>query len=120
MQTIFEAANSIEARLLLGILNQAGIDGHIDGEYLQGGVGELQAFGLVRLKVAAANVVEAREIIRDWQEGELQSNQEPFGGSENEPTPSASKAASRGTIVGVLIGLLIAGVVVIGTIWSPL
>ena len=45
MTRVFHAANSIEAHMVLHLLEQAGITGDLEGEYLQGGVGELPAGG---------------------------------------------------------------------------
>ncbi len=67
MKIVFDASNSLEAHLLLGILNQAGIAGKISGEYLQGAMGELPAFGLVKVHVDESDYDEAREIIAEWQ-----------------------------------------------------
>ncbi len=67
MKIVYDASNSIEAHLLLGLLSQAGIVGTISGEYLQGAMGELPAFGLVKVHVDDANYDEAKEIIAAWQ-----------------------------------------------------
>jgi len=67
MKIVFDASNSIEAHLVLGILNQAGIAGAITGEYLQGAMGELPAFGLVKIYVDDADYDNAREIVAEWQ-----------------------------------------------------
>ena len=67
MKIVFDASNSIEAHLLLGILNQAGITGTISGEYLQGAMGELPAFGLVKILVSNTDYDEARVIVAEWQ-----------------------------------------------------
>lgn len=50
-RTVYEAANAIEAQMLQDLLKQDGIATRIDGAFLQGAVGELQAGGLVRLVV---------------------------------------------------------------------
>ena len=67
MIKIYDAANGVEAHLVLDRLEHAGIKGRIDGEYLQGGVGELQAFGLVKVMVDAADADQARVIIDEWE-----------------------------------------------------
>mgnify|MGYP001059556820 CR=1 FL=1 len=67
MILVYEANNSVEAHMILNLLEQAGIKGRIDGEYLQGGVGELQAFGIVRVLVEEADETEARRIIKEWE-----------------------------------------------------
>ncbi|MEN8226403.1 MAG: DUF2007 domain-containing protein, partial [Bacteroidota bacterium] len=42
MKCIFEASSGLEAHMISNLLQQDGIEARIDGEYLQGGVGELQ------------------------------------------------------------------------------
>lgn len=53
--------------MILGLLEQQRIPGRIEGEYLQGGVGELQAMGLVRVLVSEADYADARKIINEWE-----------------------------------------------------
>jgi hypothetical protein len=66
MKTVYRAANTIEAHIILNLLRQLGIDGYINGEYLQGAMGELPAVDLVRVMVqdedytAALAIIEAR------------------------------------------------------------
>ena len=69
MHPVFEAANTIEAHILLGLLRSEGIDGRSEGEYLTGGIGELPVMGLVRILVPEHQVARARGIIRDWEAG---------------------------------------------------
>ena len=66
MRLVYEAENSIEANIVLGLLKQAGLSAYIEGEYLQGGIGELQAFGIVRVMIAEQDYEEARQIIMAW------------------------------------------------------
>ncbi len=66
MRVIYEPAHSIEANLIVGLLLQAGIESHIAGEYLQGGAGELPAFGLMRVMVADGDANAARQLIEEW------------------------------------------------------
>jgi hypothetical protein len=70
MKKIFDANNSIEANLLKNILEQEGIGVYISGEYLQGGMGELPAMGLVSLMVEDDDVYRAERIIRNWERGD--------------------------------------------------
>ena len=53
--------------MILNLLQQYRIPGHIEGEYLQGGVGELQALGFVRVLVSEADYAEAKRIIAEWE-----------------------------------------------------
>jgi hypothetical protein len=69
MQVVFQANNGIEAQLIRDMLEREDIFVRVDGELLQGGVGELQALGLVRVLVPEAHVSRAREIIaQQWDE----------------------------------------------------
>ena len=67
MKTAYDAANNIEAHLVMHQLQQAGIDARIEGEYLQGGIGELPAAGNVRVVVDEKDLAEARSVIADWE-----------------------------------------------------
>ena len=69
MKTVFNAANSFDAYLVLDLLNQVGITGRVDGEFLTGAMGELPAFDLVRVVVNEADYSLAREIILEWEGG---------------------------------------------------
>ena len=67
MKSVYDASNNIEAHLVMHQLQQAGIEVSIQGEYLQGGVGDLAAMGCIRVLVNAKDVDAAREIIADWE-----------------------------------------------------
>jgi hypothetical protein len=71
MRAIYEPAHSIEAYLIVGLLSQIGIKAHIAGEYLQGGAGELPAFGLIRVMVQDKDAESARQLIDDWNSAAL-------------------------------------------------
>ena len=70
MRAIYEPAHSIEANLIVGLLQQFGIEAHIAGEYLQGGAGELPAFGLMRVMVEDRDADNARQLIEEWNSAE--------------------------------------------------
>ena len=67
MKTVYDASSNIEAHLIMHQLQQAGIEATIQGEYLQGGIGELPAAGNIRVVVPAKDVAEARQVIADWE-----------------------------------------------------
>ncbi len=67
MKTVYNAANVLEAQMLLDVLRQEGITAHIRGAHLQGAMGELPAAGLVRLEVAEEDHLRAREAIDRWE-----------------------------------------------------
>jgi hypothetical protein len=68
MRIVFHANNSLDAHIVRNILEMHGINANISGELLQGGIGTLPVFGLVKLQVAEADYVAAREIIKQWEE----------------------------------------------------
>lgn len=63
MRKLITATNSIEANLLLNLLHQAKLDARIDGEYLQGGIGEIQTFGAIRVMIREDHYAEGKEIL---------------------------------------------------------
>lgn len=67
MKTAYDASSNIEAHLVMHQLQQAGINARIEGEYLQGGIGELPAAGNVRVIVDERDWAEARSVIADWE-----------------------------------------------------
>lgn len=66
MKVVYKANDAIEARLMKNMLQQANIDSFIHGELLQGGIGDLQALGLVQVLVDDDDYRIAKEIIDDW------------------------------------------------------
>lgn len=66
MHVVYEPENLIEAHLIKGLLEQAGIDAFVRGEYLSGAIGELPAMGLIAVMVADEDLGAARDVIADW------------------------------------------------------
>ena len=99
MRSVFEASSGLDAHMILNLLEQRGISGRIEGEYLQGGVGELQAMGFVRVLVAEEDYAEARQIIGEWE-----SIQPPDAIPEPE---TGTSVAIRTFLAGVFIGAVI-------------
>ena len=67
MRTLYQAQNTVEAHMIINMLQQAGVEARRDGEYLQGAVGEIAPFGNVRVRVDESDYDKAREIIDDWE-----------------------------------------------------
>lgn len=82
--------------MISNLLQQVGIVARIHGEYLQGGVGELQAMGIVLVLVDDADYINAQEVIQNWD-----ANQ---NAKVNEISP---KSKSSGIGIGLFVGLLI-------------
>lgn len=68
MPKVYSAQNPVDAHIVKGLLEQQGITALVNGEYLQGGIGELPLIDLVTVRVAESDVVAAREIIREYEE----------------------------------------------------
>jgi len=74
MKLVYEASNALEAHMILNLLEQDGLSARIDGELLQGGVGELQAIGIVRVMVDESDYPTARQIIEQWDARQTSQN----------------------------------------------
>ncbi len=86
----------LEAHMISNLLQQVGITSRIDGEYLQGGVGELQAMGFVRVLVDDSDYLNAQDIIKSWDANQT-----------DKIIDAPPKSKSTGIVIGLLIGLLI-------------
>jgi hypothetical protein len=99
MKSVYEASTGLDAHMILNLLEQRGISGRIEGEYLQGGIGELSAMGFVRVLVADEDYAEAMQIISEW---------EAIQPPEEKATPETNTSiALRIFIAGIFVGALI-------------
>lgn len=96
MKSVYEASSGLDAHMILNLLEQRGIEGRIEGEYLQGGIGELQAMGLVRVLVAEEDYETARQIVGEWE-----AAQPP---AEESGTETRGASGLHLFIAGVIIG----------------
>jgi len=100
MKLAYEAANTIEGHMVLNMLEQSGLSARIDGEFLQGGMGELPVAGLVRVMVDEADYDNARLLIKQWEELEAEPQ-----------TPIDRKNFSLGsTVVAFVAGVAVAAI----------
>jgi hypothetical protein len=97
MKSLYQASNAVEAHMILDLLRQQGLAGRVDGEYLQGGIGELPAAGLVSVMVAEQDYAAAKEIVDKWDMAQ------PL----HEPASTARKASSRfnAFMIGLVAGI---------------
>jgi hypothetical protein len=65
MRVVYEPANIIDAHLVKGVLEQAGIPVYLRGEFLIGGIGELPVSGMLALCVPEICEIEARGILEE-------------------------------------------------------
>lgn len=102
MECVYNAANTLEGQLAVDLLQGAGIDARMDGEYLQGGIGELQALGLIRVMVGQADAAKAREIMRKWDQ-----KRSPERVSDRQAAPKKALVVAVGVVVGVCLAFVL-------------
>lgn len=83
--------------MVFNLLQSEGIEGRIDGEYLQGGAGELQAMNMVRVMVNESDYTKAQSIIDDWESKQIEKTKAP----EQTKKPFGM---SSGLMIGLIIG----------------
>jgi hypothetical protein len=107
MQIIYHAANLTDAHLLRQLLEDAGIPVHLNGEYLQGALGEVPANSPILLMVPDEHVQTARAMVLDWERATPQYDE----ASEDDAVVPGSTIASanRGGSVFATIGSLLFG-----------
>ncbi|MGE8409830.1 MAG: putative signal transducing protein [Pseudomonas sp.] len=81
MQRIYEPENLLEAEVLIGMLSSEGVDAHLAGRDLLGGIGELPMQGLLGLAVADEQAEYARHLIAAYNAAQ------PLPGDEPESLP---------------------------------
>lgn len=98
MKTLYEAANALEAHMLADLLKQEGFSAQVQGEHLQGGVGELQVSPLVRLLIDDDKYEAARAFIQRWEATQV-----------HEPSNTGSPARARSRAVAVFVAGVVVG-----------
>jgi Putative prokaryotic signal transducing protein len=104
MKRIYEAANSIEAHMIVHLLTEAGMEAHVQGEHLQSGAGDLPLGGLVGVTVADEDVVPARRLIKEWE--------------ALTPAPEPAQAQRARGLSGPLATFILGGLIGGGIVWS--
>ena len=74
MKIVFTARDLNEAHIVSGLLNANGIETHVGGHYLQGGIGELAASDFATVLVADDEVDKAATIIASYDGNDAQRN----------------------------------------------
>ena len=107
MEIVYRAGDVTEAEIVRAMLQSHGIDAHVSGYYLQGGVGDLQATDLAKVHVENEDFEKARELVMEYE------------GKNSEDTESSSKTyESESSITQkVLITITIVIVVSVLSYW---
>lgn len=90
MKIVYDANNSLDAHVVKNLLETEGIEAFVQGEHLQGGVGELAAINLVKVGVNDNDAIRAREIIKAWESKAITADQEPYASSSEKKRSQSS------------------------------
>jgi len=107
VQSIYEAADGIDAQRVVDLLASEGIAAHVTGAYLSGAIGEVPAGGLVRVWVGDADVAAARALLAE-------DAAAPPVFDDDEPAATVVPPPPRSLMWPVFGSLLIGGVVGFG------
>ncbi|HWV08727.1 MULTISPECIES: putative signal transducing protein [unclassified Pseudomonas] len=77
MQRIYEPQDLMEGELLLSMLASEGIDAHLTGRHLTGGIGELPVCGLLGLLVDNPHAERAQQLIAAYNAAQPLPGDEP-------------------------------------------
>jgi len=96
MKKVYESSTALESHMVKNLLENENIDSYIEGEYLQGGVGDLQAIGAIRVVVDEIDYIKAQKIISAWE------------AIQPEPEPEIMIPAKKsGTATGFILGVAV-------------
>lgn len=111
MIIIYRAANIADAHLIRQMLEAEGIPAFIQGEYLQGAVGELPANTEIHVHVADDNAYAARAIVDEWENAEPVVLEDDFT-EDAVPEALSQRAADGGYSLAKGVVLFVVMVVV--------
>ena len=74
MKLIYKASDINEANIVSGMLRANGIEAHVGGYYLQGGIGDLAASDFANIHVADEDVEVARTLIAEYESASIINN----------------------------------------------
>lgn len=110
MRKLYEAANSIEAHMIADLLKQEGMDGQVEGDFLQGAAGGLPPGTPVRVTVHEYDYDAARKVLERWS-------------ATHPPEPPAPRilpaAKKRARWPWLLAGLLVGVACTLGYVRTP-
>ncbi len=115
MKIVYHAENGMDANIVKGVIESAGIFAQVRGEGLQGAVGEAAAMNNVKVWVNDEDYATAREIVNDWQSAEFVSDEaDLFVDDEDvyhEPAQSESHLVRDVCIAVVIVLLFVAATI---------
>jgi hypothetical protein len=106
----YRAANIADAHLVRQMLEAEGIPAFIQGEYLQGAVGELPANTEILVRVSDDRYDDARAVVAEWESGE------PMAFDDDDDDVAAVATAPTAKRSAIRYFLLFVAIVVGGSI----
>ncbi len=88
MKIIYRAGDITEAEIVKGMLYANGIDAHVSGYYLQGGIGELAPTDLAKVHVPDEDYDRAEKLVREYEGSELVQTGADQKSEYAKPTPT--------------------------------
>jgi len=67
MKIIYRASDIVEAHIVAGMLEAQGLDTHVGGHYLQGGIGDLAPMGHANVFVRDEDTDAAQAIVEQYE-----------------------------------------------------
>ena len=88
MKIVYSAGDITEAEIVKGMLVSNGIDAHVSGYYLQGGIGEMAPTDLAKVHVNDEDYESAKEIIRGYDNNTPAQTKGEIANEDEESTPT--------------------------------
>lgn len=112
MIIIYRAANIADAHLIRQMLEAEGIPAFIQGEYLQGAVGELPANTEILVQVGDDDYAAARAIVETWESAEVDAIEDNVDddAADASPPPASPFSMRHGIPVFTMFAYLLLGV----------
>ena len=107
MIIVYRAANIADAHLMRQLLENEGIPAFIQGEYLQGAVGELPANTEILVHVADGNAEVARAVVDAWESAEpvLLENAPLEDDAPTQPTAAGGYSLPKAIVLFMIVVL---------------
>lgn len=118
MQTIYQAANLADAHLLRQLLQDSGIPVHLNGEYLQGALGEVPPNTPILLMVPDEHAQTARAIVLDWERAVPEPDADDDALAADPPVSSSMIAYRGGSTFASIASLLFGALCGAGIVWT--
>lgn len=114
MRIVYQSTNVADLYVLRDLLAQAGIEAHVQGEFLRGGIGELPADTPVSLAVADAQADAARAIVLDWERSrpEDDDTDDATDAAAAVPGPAGRSGSGFAVVAAFLLGAVCSGAIV--------